>query len=169
AADFADAAARLIAQAAGHLELAEVARMKEFHRLAQPDRAAALRARLTDTVVLAGRFDNAPAFADVMADRLLDVNVLAGLQGPDGGQGVPVVRRGDADDVNRLVFDHLANVLLKAGHLPLSLFRGGHAPADPRLIGVAQDGHDAIVSPGQFGDVPRPPTANADYGRVQPF
>ena len=61
-----------------------------------PGIAAALRAGLADPVVLAGRLDDAPAFADVVADRLFDVDVLAGLHGPDGGQGVPVVRRGDA-------------------------------------------------------------------------
>ena len=49
-------------------------------------------------LVPAGDFDHAPAFADVVADRLFDIDVLAGLHGPDGGQGVPVVRRGDADE-----------------------------------------------------------------------
>ncbi len=58
--------------------------------------------------------DNPPAFADVVADRLFNVHVLAGLNGPDGAQGVPVIGRGCADDVDRLVvedFPHVADEL----------------------------------------------------------
>ena len=64
-----------------------------------------------DPVVLAGGLDHPPAFADVVADRLLDVDVLARLAGPDRGQGVPVVRRGDRDGVDVLVVEDLAEVL----------------------------------------------------------
>ena len=72
-----------------------------------PGIAAALRAGLADPLVLAGGLDDAAAFADVVADRLLDVHVLAGLHGPDRHQRVPVVRRGDADDIDALVVEHL--------------------------------------------------------------
>ena len=40
-----------------------------------------------DPVVLAGGLDHPPAFADVVADRLLDVDVLARLAGPDRRPG----------------------------------------------------------------------------------
>src|SRR5262249_13003728 len=82
----ADAAARLVAEAARHLDLAELAGVQKLHRLAQAGAAAALRAGLADTVVPAGRLDDPPALADVVADWLLDVDVFAVLQRPDGGE-----------------------------------------------------------------------------------
>src|SRR5436309_11266272 len=50
----------------------------------------------------------------VVRHRLLDVNVLAGLAGPDRGQRVPMVGRGDADDVDLLVLEDPAQVGLAA-------------------------------------------------------
>ena len=76
----ADAAARLVAEAAGDGDFAELAVVEELHRLLQAGAAAALRAGLTDAVLFAGDFDDAAAFADVVADRLFDVDVLAVLQ-----------------------------------------------------------------------------------------
>src|SRR5262249_7791033 len=38
------------------------------------------------------------------------VDILAGLARPDGHEGVPVVRRGNGDCINRLVLEQLANV-----------------------------------------------------------
>ena len=52
-----------------------------------------------------------PALEDVVADRLLDVDVLARLAGPDRRQRVPVVRRGDRDGVDLVVVEDPAEVL----------------------------------------------------------
>src|SRR5262249_53261190 len=120
----ADAAPRLVAQAAGQRDLAELALVEEVHGRARAGHAAAVGAGLTDAVVPAGRLDDPPALADVVADRLLDVNVLAGLDGPDGHERVPVVRRGDADDVDALVVEQLAEVLLELGGVALRLLDG---------------------------------------------
>src|SRR5262249_21949335 len=121
AVDLADRAARLVAEAAGDADLAELAGTDVFHRLPHAGHRAALRAGLANLFVLAGRLDDPPAFADVMADRLFHVDVLAGLQGPDGRQGVPVIGRGDGDDIDILVFDHSAQVLLEFGRHALGL------------------------------------------------
>ena len=47
---------------------------------------------------------------NVVAARLFDINVLAGLAAPDGNQRVPMVRRGDGNRVEVLVLERLANV-----------------------------------------------------------
>ena len=107
----ADRAARLVAEPLGHVDLAELARAEERDRVLDALVAAALRAGLDDPVVLPRGLDHPPAFAHVVADRLLDVHVLAGLAGPDRRQRVPVVRRGDRDRVDRLVVEHPADVL----------------------------------------------------------
>lgn len=54
---------------------------------------ALLAAGLDDPVVVAGGFDHGPAFVDGQGQRLLDVDVLAGLAGVDCGEGVPVIRQ----------------------------------------------------------------------------
>ena len=114
-----------------------------------------------------GRLDDPPPFADVVADRLLDVDVFAGLQSPDGRQGVPVIGRGDADDVDGLVVQDAANVLLILGRLALGLLRRRHRSADHCLIAVADRGDDAIVLAGVTGRVVGALAVDADHSHVQ--
>ena len=73
--------------------------------------AAVLRAHLDDPLVLPGGLDQLAALPAVVAQRLLDVHVLARLAAPDGGRHVPVVGRGDDHGVDRLVVQGLAEVL----------------------------------------------------------
>src|SRR5262249_41257111 len=104
AGNFADRGPQLVAEAASQADLAELSGLHVGDRLAHALVGAALGAGLANPVVLAGRLDDPPAFADIVADWLLDIHVLAGLHRPDGGQSVPVVGRGDGDDVDVLVF-----------------------------------------------------------------
>ena len=53
------------------------------------------------------------AFLGVVGAGLLDVDVLAGLEAEDGHGGVPVVGRGDGDDVDVFGGEDLAEVLLR--------------------------------------------------------
>jgi hypothetical protein len=46
-----------------------------------------------------------------VAAGLLDIDILAGLHRPDAHQGVPVVRRGDRDDIDVLAVEDTAEVL----------------------------------------------------------
>src|SRR5262249_36468943 len=92
--------------------LAKFARTDKLGSAQDVRSAAALRPGLDDALVLARRLDHAPALDDVVRDRLLDVDVLAGLAGPDRRQRVPVVRRRDDERVNVLLFEDLADVLL---------------------------------------------------------
>src|SRR5262249_50230833 len=106
----ADFFAALVAQAASDLHLADLAIVQELDGVLGAGVRTRLRAGLADLLVLASGFNNAAAFADVVADRLFDVHILAGLNGPIGGQGVPVIWCSDADDINSLVFQYLAKV-----------------------------------------------------------
>ena len=98
-----------------------------------------------------------------MADRLLDVDVFAGLHRPDGGQGVPVIRRGDGDGINRFVVEYLAEVLFELGGLVLLLFGKGHSRANDRLVSVANGGDEAIGPAGQLFHVVLASTIDADH------
>ena len=106
----AQVAAHLVGHAAGHVELADHALLELLHPFADVRAGAVLGADLHHALVLAGRLDHLAAFPDAPGGRLLDVHVLARLAGPDRLQGVPVVLRGEADRVDRLVVEQLALV-----------------------------------------------------------
>src|SRR5262249_49752180 len=126
-----------VAGAAGDLDVAQVSRVQPGDRVAQPLRRTALRAGLADAVVLAGGLDDAASFAHVVAHRLFNVHVLAGLHGPNRHQRMPVVGRGGGDDVDRLVVEHLAQVFDVLGGLALLLLDFGDAVAADLLVDVA--------------------------------
>ena len=112
----ADGLAALVADGAGDLHLAVLAGVDVLDRGADTGAGAALGAGLDDQlreVVRGG--DELLAFEDVMREGLLDVEVLAGLEGPDALDGVQVVRRSDRDGVDFLIFEHLAHVGVTLG------------------------------------------------------
>ena len=75
-------------------------------------RGAALGSHLDVLAVLALRLDQQRAFGGVVAARLLDVDMLAGLKSGDGHGRVPVVGRGDGDRIDVLGGEELAEVLI---------------------------------------------------------
>ena len=91
-------------------DLAELARADDLDGLLEMRRRALLGADGHDLVGLAGRADHRLALGDVVRDRLLDIDVLAGQHGLDRGQGVPVVGRGDDDAVDVFAVEHGAVV-----------------------------------------------------------
>src|SRR5439155_14577254 len=89
----ADGLAPPIDKAAGQFHVAEFAVVNVLDGLGQRAVGTVLRSALADAAQLARHLHDPAAFADIVADRLLDIDILARLHGPDGGQRVPVVRR----------------------------------------------------------------------------
>src|SRR6185503_18614885 len=87
--------------------------------------------------VLAAGLDQLAALEQVVAERLLDIGVLPGLDRPDARQAVPVVRRRHGDRVDRLVFEKLAEILVVHRLLAGLLLRLVHRRGDDVLIGIA--------------------------------
>ena len=79
----ADRAAALDVPALGDQHVADDAFAQQLHGLDHHRRAAALRAVLHERLVALRGLDQQPAFANVVRDRLLDVDVLAGVAGQD--------------------------------------------------------------------------------------
>ena len=113
---------------------------------------AALRAVLHHDLVAAGGLEQQSAFAEVVAARLLHVDVLARLAGQNGRRGVPVIGRGDDHGVDRLVVEHAPQV----GHrvLGTDLFL---RPAAARLVRVADVGDVGDPANSSASPAPRPP------------
>ena len=108
----ADARTAFVAKAASKLDLAEIAFAQPRDGFDDGRARSALRARLDDAVVLARGVDELAAFPDFVRNRFLHIDILAGLDGPDGRERMPVVRRGDSDGIDIRVLQKFADVLV---------------------------------------------------------
>ena len=92
--------------------------------------AALLRARLEYPSRFALHFDQAFAFVNRQRQRLLAVDILAGLHGGNGHERVPVVDRGADHGVDVLAFEQPSEVgvALGIGEVLLSLPPDGSRP-----------------------------------------
>ena len=168
-AEGADRRTPLVAQPPGHVDLADLAVVGILHRVAHAGHRAALRTGLADLVVLAGRLDHAAAFAHVVAHRLLDVHVLAGLNGPDRDQRMPVVRRGRTDQIDRRIVKRRPHVVDDLRFTPLLV---GHEFGPP-LAGVFVDvdhvQHFGVGPAGERTQVTAAASAATHHGHAQFF
>ena len=105
-----DSVARLETQSPRHVDLTEFAVAHLLNSFLQSGRGAALATHLHDAIVFPRRRDDLPGLEHVVRARFFHVDVLAGLAGPDGLQGMPVIRAGDGDGVDALVLENLADV-----------------------------------------------------------
>ena len=124
-----------------------------------------MRADLYDPASGAGSVDHCAAFHYGMADWFFHIDVRAGLDGCDGGQGMPVVGRGDDGDVRFLAFQEFSKVLVLfwfvAGEL-LHLLGSG---VEDILIDITHSDHFALAAlSGYGGDVHAPPAATDEGG-----
>ena len=112
----ANAPARLAAIALGDQELAVFAALNNCRQTRSVSIRAALRPVLNDAVVFAGGLDALASLENIVATRLLHVNIFARLAGPDCLERMPVVRRGDRDGINFFTLKKFAEVakLLRA-------------------------------------------------------
>ena len=101
-----------------------------------------------------GGLDGAAAFANVVAHRLFDVDILAGLHGPDGGQRMPMVGSRDDDEVDGFVVEDGPQILSIFWFVPRQAFFDLLAAgvADFR-VDVADEGDLNVGALEQLADV----------------
>src|SRR6266516_2759836 len=107
----ADGITPAIDNAAGQFHFAELAVVNVSDGLGQRAVGAVLRSALANATQLARHLHDPAAFADIVADRFLDINILARVHRPNRRQRVPVVRRRDEDCGDRLVIENHAQIL----------------------------------------------------------
>ena len=112
-----DTVAGPVNQRVGEADGPELAAAEAVEHPAEERARPVLGADLDHAAELAGRRHHLLPFPQVVRERLLDVDVLAGLAGPDRRQGVPVVRQGDEHRVDALVVEDFAGVVIR-GDLP---------------------------------------------------
>lgn len=121
-----------------------------------------LGADLGDAGGVLGGLADGLAFGDVEGHGLLEEEVLAGLEGGDGLDGVPMGRRGDDDGVEFLVFEEFAEVAISGGRS----LAGGDGAVEFVLVDVA-DGGDAYVREAEeMAEVPAALGAEADEAEI---
>ena len=81
----------------GANDAARVARLHMFARRLESGALAPLEADLHDAVGLLDRIDHGPAFAYIVSERFLAINIQTMIEGGDKLKGVPMRRCGDDD------------------------------------------------------------------------
>jgi hypothetical protein len=110
---------------------------------------------------------------DIVRQGLLAVDVLAGAEGRQRDDGVPVVGRGDADGLNILAVDDLAEVVvgrtrgLRPGPLTVELIDARLGRGAARGIHVA-DRQDPRLLPQEAAQQAAALRPNADEAHRQP-
>ena len=99
---------------------------------------------LGDAFVLERRGHHGASFADGVRERLLDKHVLARLAGLDGGQRVPVVRRGHHHGVEIFALQQLAEIVELFGLVALRLLDGRRGGVEVLLIEIADRRRDHV-------------------------
>ena len=128
---------RRVVDALHEQQLAEAAPADELAGDAVHRHRALLAADLEDTVVAARGFDQRAALGDVEGERLLRVDILAGLAGVDRAENALMVGGGDDDAIDILQVEQRAVVLVDA---PVGLALGDGLVGS--LWVAIGDGHD---------------------------
>ena len=116
---------------------------------------------LADAVVFFHGGDELAALESIVRAGLLDVDVFAGLAGPDGHQRVPVIGSGDGDGVDLLVFEELANIDVGFWLGNAEFFDVADALAEDGFVDVAQGDDLRIGNVREAVDVILAATADA--------
>ena len=119
-----------------------------------------LRPGLDDPVVFPGGIDHLPAFPDVMADGLFDVNMLARLARHDRRQTMPVIGSGDNHRVNLLHIQKPAKVLVLCAAIAFDIHMS--------KIGITYRDHFDIIYVPESPDMPRTFSADTDDPDIDP-
>ena len=90
--------------------LTDPSRLDQLARLLNVGHAPLLHADLNDLPVPILSVDDGRTLGEIMSQRFLDIDILAGFTGIDRHRHVPVVRAGDQDGVDVLAVEDLAIV-----------------------------------------------------------
>jgi hypothetical protein len=145
------------------LELADAAVADQRAGEAEDARGALLRAELEDAFVALHFFAQSPVFGEVEAHRLFEIDVLAGADGGDGRENMPVIGRSDEDGVNVLPGEQFAEVGIGGAGVVLVVLVDAVAGLVAVLFHDIADGDDlGVLLVQEIAHVPLALRADAD-------
>ena len=100
--------APLITKSSGHVHVTKVPIPQQLDRTLLMGRASPLHSTLYHPLVSSGCGYEALTLECIVANWLFDVDILAGLTGPNRGQSMPMVWSTDDDRIDVLVFVEFA-------------------------------------------------------------
>ena len=126
-----------------------------------------MSADLHDAVGVACGFYHRDAFKDRVADRLFDIHVGSGFDGGDHNQGVPMIRRGNDDDLRLLLVEQLTVIAIVLELIAGQLAHLLSGQVELVLIDVAHCDEFALIGAQRFAqDVLSPPAATDECSSV---
>lgn len=151
-----------VSRAADLAHLSDLPGLDHFHGFAVMVAAAPLGSHLADAVVARGGVAHGAAFGDAGGEGLFDIDVLAGLEGGDRGQGVPVVRRADETGVDIVPLNHAPEILHRCGSPAPQLFDAVGGDGNAVVVDVANHGDFGVGVGEERGDIAGGDAAPAD-------
>lgn len=124
-----------------HVDLADNALPQLANSFDDAGAGSGLSPVLHHATMPSGGVDDHPAFGDVVCAHFLQIDVLAGLAGPDRLQRMPVIRRGDGHGVDGVVFEQVTIVDERGRSFVGDLFAFGRPLVEDSLMDVAQRRH----------------------------
>lgn len=116
---------------------------------------------------IAGRFDNGGAFFYGVADGFFQKNMRPGLQCLNGGQGMPMVGRGDNDNVGLFLAQAFAKIGIGLGLVVTPFVHLGAGMCQLVLVHIAQGRNAHFSGSDTFSeDIKSPPTAADEHSFV---
>ena len=104
----------LVVNAARHIDVADYTLVQGLNGSLDVSAGASLCTALHQAVVAPGRGNHLASLEQVVADRLLHINVLARLARPNSCQCMPVIAGGNRDGVDVVVIENAAQILLES-------------------------------------------------------
>jgi hypothetical protein len=128
---------------------------------------AAMQADLDDAAAFARGFEHGAAFVDGVAGGLFDEDVRAGFDGVDGLQRVPMIGRGDDDDLWLFFFEKLLVMFVKLWRVAAEIFHLVRADLEAVAVNVAEGDDFAAAGGGGFAqNIFAPPTGADQRGFI---
>ena len=159
---FANAGAPLVTKTPGRQNASQMPVVDPLHRLLDSLAGARLCSGLDNFPIVEGRRDHLFPFPNVVRNRFFDIDIPAALHTPHGGQGVPMIGRGNGNRIDIFALQQFANIGV-SGHCCAVL----RAPLDPGIehgaVNVAQgrQAHAGDFAP--FFNVVLPAPVESDH------
>ncbi len=147
-------------------DFAELARLDKFDRFFKMLATAPLGAHLDNALMAERGFEHGAAFVNGFGQRFFDVNILAGLTGENGRQGMPMIGGGDENGVYVFSVKYFTEVAAGIRALAPGFFNDLGGFGAHGIVHIADDGAIHFFITEENAEDIAAPTAGADEAKA---